>query len=566
MFSYGYENLKNAVQTETGKRLVEFYRAEYEKKYLGSLPPQLKYSDYKLIYINGDRHKYQEVYFEKVTRLMMLQVLAISDDKYLSELEDLLACICDEFTWVLPAHNLNKDNTFDYTIIDLFSAERAFALAETVCVFQDKLTVDIRNRIKIALQSKIIDNYESRRFLWDDCTHNWAAVCSCGVGLTYLYMFPEKFPAVKDRIFNSMRNYINGVNDDGVVTEGIGYLDYGFGMFCVFHDVYVQLTGEIPETLKDPKIEKILQFAANANLGGGLFLPFADGGFKWHYSEACIHYAIKNLFKDKYELPLVNTKATYTKALSFRILHGAAQYGGGSNELKNKGTTYYPDTGVYIHKKDEYVFVAKCGHNCEAHNHNDVGCFELIKNGEKIISDLGAGRYTWKYHNDHTLNGRYGKEIFVCGSWGHSVPILNDTPQVHYIRSTGEPYGGEIIEATECSFKADIAKAYEDGNADSLTVEYLLKDKSVCVNYQCKGVKENVVFRFITEQKPIVEDGKVILGAGTLISKSNLTPTIEKVFYEGHQAQSVFGLCECYTVDFKVNESGDIEESFEIVL
>lgn len=289
MFSYAYENLKRITQTETGKKIVAFYRAEYEKKYLGTLPPQLRYSDYKLIYINGDRSKYQTVYYEKVNRLLMLQVLAISDDKYLSELEDLLACICDEFTWVVLAHNLQKDNTFDYTIIDLFAAERALALSETVYVFGDKLTVDIRNRIKSSLKSKIIDNYESRRFLWDNCYHNWAAVCSCGVGLTYLYQFPERFPAVKDRIFNSMNNYLKGVNEDGLITEGIGYLDYGFGMFCVFHDVYVQLTGEIPETLKNPKIDKILEFEANADLGGGLFLPFADGGFKWHYSEACMH-------------------------------------------------------------------------------------------------------------------------------------------------------------------------------------------------------------------------------------------------------------------------------------
>ena len=561
MYNYGYDNLKRIVNTEKGKKIVEFYKTEYENKYLGKPITPLNYSDYKLIYINGNRDEYQKVYYERVNRLMFLQILAISDDKYLEELENVLATICDEFTWVLPAHNLQKDNSFDYTVIDLFSSERAFYLSETAYVFKDKLSIDIKNRIKASLKAKIIDNYESRRFLWDDCHHNWAAVCSCGVGLTYLYQFPERFDAVKDRIFNSMNNYLSGVCDDGVITEGIGYLDYGFGFFCLFHDVYVQLTGDIPFTLKNPKIKKILEFANNSDLGNGLCLPFADGGFKWYYREANIYYTIKNLFEKDFNLPFVKTVPTYTKALAFRVLNGADKFGNKSVDSMNYGTIYYKQSEYFINKNKNYVFVAKCGDNCEMHNHNDVGCFEIIKNGKVIISDLGAGRYTWKYHNDQTENGRYGKEIFVCGSWGHSVPIVNGRPQINYMRSTGEKYGGKVLVSTDNVFKVDIARAYEDGLVDALNIEYILGENSLDVNYACEGIKNNITFRFITEQEPIVCGAEVKLADCVLISKSGIVPTVEEVFYETHST----GKKErCFTIDFAVEKGGKVNESFEI--
>ena len=564
MFSYGYENLSRIVKTEKGKQIVDNFKAEYEKKYQGKPITALKYSDFKLIYINGDRLKYQENYFERVNRLFLLQVLAISDDKYLYDLEDVLSAMCDEYTWVLPAHNLNKDNTFDYTVIDLFSSERALWLSETVYIFGDKLSLDIRNRIKDNLKRKIVDNFESRRFLWDDCKHNWSAVCACGVALTYLYAFPERFPAVKDRLFTAFSHYIDGVEDDGVVTEGIGYWQYGFGMFSVFFDVYVQLTGDYPDLLKNPKVKKILEFATNANLGGGLFLPFADGGFKWHYSEACIHYAIKNLFPNDYKLPFVENRLNYTKALGTRYLNGVDKFVNGDGKAEINGTVYYETSQFYINKNKNYVFVAKCGNNCEMHNHNDVGCFELIKDGKKIISDLGAGKYTWKYHNDQTENGRYGKEIFVCGSWGHSIPILNGRPQINYLRPDGQPYGGKVLLATDNTFKMDIVKAYEDNLADQMIVEYILNENSLSINYTCTGLKNDVTFRFITEIDPKVEGKKVILGDAVLSCGEKVTPKIEKIFYAMHGEVTNVG--ECYTVDFAFVKSGEVKANFEIKL
>ena len=81
---------------------------------------------------------------------------------YLDDLEEILAGICDKYTWILPAHSHLKNGKFDYTVIDLYSAETAFYLSETAFVFGDKLSIDIRDRIEYSLKTKIVENFEKR--------------------------------------------------------------------------------------------------------------------------------------------------------------------------------------------------------------------------------------------------------------------------------------------------------------------------------------------------------------------------------------------------------------------
>lgn len=572
MYDYSYENLKRILETKNGEDIFNRAEKRYKETYADkpTLPPS--YRNYKLIYKNGDRVKYEAEFFDRISRLAFLQVLAIKDDKYLENLEDVIGSICDSFTWVLPAHNLNKDNTFDYTVIDLFSAEIAFYLSETAYVFGDKLSADIKNRIKLSVKSKIVDNFENRTFFWETCSNNWAAVCACGVGLSYLYLFPERFSLVKARIFSSMNAFLDGIKDDGVVDEGVGYWHYGFGMFAIFFDVYVQLTGERPSLLDNPKVKKTLDFMRTAHLGYCRYIPFADGGMEGFFN-ANMHYATKNIFGNDYVMPPCKDSFETTanshvqlKALDYRLLNGIDKFG--KEEVKNDDTfsVYYKSVEWYIDKTDKYAFIAKCGDNCEHHNHNDVGCFALYKKDEEIISDVGPGEYTWEYFNDRTPEkGRYSKKIFACGSWSHSVPLVNGKPQVEGRRGDdgkGEKYGGKVIEVGEKTFKVDIAGAYLDGAVSSLVVEYTVKENGVGINYDCKDVKENINFRFVTRIKPRLTANGVVIGSAMLKSSSGLTPQTEEYRYAFNGENDAIA----YAIDYFVNKNGDVNESFCIEL
>ena len=201
MFKYSYENLKRVAETKKGKLFLDEIEKDYLKRYDGKIIPCNNYSLIKLYYKEGNRSKFQAQYFDKRVRLNLLQLLSIKDDKYIEPLEEIISAICDEFTWVLPAHNFDsKTQTFDRTKIDLFSAETAFYLSETVYVLGDKLSNDIKNRVRLCVEDKIVKNFESSVYFWESVTSNWASVCGLGIGLSYLYLFPERYDIVKDRI------------------------------------------------------------------------------------------------------------------------------------------------------------------------------------------------------------------------------------------------------------------------------------------------------------------------------------------------------------------------------
>ena len=564
MYEYNYENLKRITQTENGKKLIDEVEKAYSLLYKNKPITVTNYSLQKQIYTTGNRELWQDIYFERRKRLCYLQLLAIANDEYLEDLENVLAVILEEYTWVLPAHNILKDKTFDYTIIDLFSAETGFYLSETLFVFGDKLSPDIRVRIKTELKNRIIDNYENREQLWYGIRNNWAAVCAGGVGLTYMYAFPERFEMVKDRLFSTMECYLSGTREDGVTPEGVGYWVYGFGFFICFFDIYNQLYGDYPEILTRNKITNTLKYIEDAHMGGTCYLPFSDGGYMKTYVHTSISYAAKRLFGDRYTLPeykidldFVMQPETVGKSRWIRVLYGVDKFGLGVKKEQEIKTIYYDESQVFIRKNGNYTFAAKCGHNLEMHNHNDVGSFQIVVDGKSMIVDAGPAEYTWQYFNDGDY--RYSEKVFGAGSMGHSVPIVNDGYQTEGLR-----FSGKVLEQTDFNFKIDIAKAYE--GIDQLIVDYQMKDNGVKVEYDCTGIEDNITFRFLSFNQPkIYDDGSVDVGV-KLKSCSGLKPNITKINFNGHisVAKSV-GSVEIYAIDFKISNKKDVKEQFEFI-
>jgi hypothetical protein len=565
MYEYNYENLKRITKTENGKKLICEVEKAYSHLYGDKPIPVTNYSYQKQIYTTGNRELWQEIFFERRKRLCYLQLSAIADDKYLDELENVLAVICEEYTWVLPAHNVRPDKSFDYTVIDLFSAETGFYLSETLYVFGDKLSKDIRYRIKTELKNRIIDNYENREQLWYNLRNNWAAVCSCGVGITYMYAFPERFDSVKERLFNTMECYLSCTREDGVTPEGVGYWVYGFGFFTCFFDLYNQFYGEYPEILTRKKIDNTLKYIENAWMGGDCYLPFSDGGYRKTYVHAPVLYTAKRLFGDRFTLPeqvidqnFVMQPESVGKTRWIRVLYGIDKFGLGEKRTMPVSTIYYNESQIFIRRNGNYVFAAKCGHNLEMHNHNDVGSFQIVVGDKSTIVDAGPAEYTWQYFNDGAV--RYGEKVFGAGSMGHSVPIVDGVYQTE-----GLKYSGEVLEQTDFNFKLDIAKAY--GNIDSLIVDYQMQENGVKVSYDCKGIKDNIVFRFLSFNKPTVnQDGSVDVGV-KVKSVSNIKPEIKTIVFSGHVsvAKSI-GEGEIYAIEYKVSAKKNVKEDFEFIV
>jgi hypothetical protein len=87
--------------------------------------PQTSYTFYRLFLRNGDRDNYQTPYFLKRARLAAATLRLFLGQTELKDcVQDYVWSICEESSWVLPAH--------ETYIIDLFSAETAYVLAETL--------------------------------------------------------------------------------------------------------------------------------------------------------------------------------------------------------------------------------------------------------------------------------------------------------------------------------------------------------------------------------------------------------------------------------------------------
>ncbi len=560
MFSYSYENLKRVAETEKGRAFLEQVEREYLSRYDGKVIPANNYSLIKLYYKEGDRGQFEKQYFEKRNRLNFLQILALKDNRYIDALEEVVSAICDEFTWVLPAHNYDaKTGTFDRTFIDLFSAETAFYLAETVYALGEILSADIKNRVKLCIEDRIIKNFESRWFWWQEADTNWASVCGLGVGLSYLYLFPERYDSVKDKIESYFKNYLEGIDDEGYCYEGLIYWGYGFTFFMLFYDVLVQLKGR-PDFLDSEKINKIINYPMNTQMDKGVYVPFADGGRK--YLDTNIYlpcfYAIKNVYGDKINCPIkvdINYFADYEKAFAFRFLLATEIENDVEENLQQNKRVYFNKAEVLVYKNKNYAFTAKCGNNNELHNHNDVGVFQIVKNSKRLIADLGAGQYTKNYF---IQSEKYKDDIFVCGSMSHSVPIVDGKFQEH-----GEGHVGKVLCVGENYFEMDITNAYEKGN-HFVKVRYDLKGNGVLVKYTFSGIKDNITFRFVSDCEPKLVGGKVNVEQMKIIEREGVIPNFSIREYKQHTRPAIVGddgNRKAYLIDYVIKQ-GEGEKEF----
>lgn len=431
--------------------------------------------------------------------------------------------------------------------IDLFAAETAMYLAETLYVMGDRISKVIQNRVRVSVENKIVKLYESgNRMHWEKFKNNWMAVCGCGIGLTYLYLFPERFHLVKDRILDTINCYENALDTEGYCNEGYSYWVYGFGFFCLFYDVYEQLTGEHASILDSALMKKTLRYGQNAVLDENVFLPFADGGSKGEHDEAVILCTVERMFGINL---YINDKELFTpssQALGYRVL---ASLGRNYEKKENKlETIYYNDSQVFIRQNGNYIFTVKGGHNNEFHNHNDVGAFSIIHNDKQYIADIGVGEYTKQYFINEQ---RY--EIFTCSSLSHSVPIVDGQAQAF-----GREYCGEVMSQSEDSIVVNLAKAYKT-TATNLIADYQTQKDGVKVAYQCDGVQEKVVFRFVSFIEPKLVGNSVFVDDMAVHTDLMVVPKISKHNYAKYLGKA--GIA--YTIDYEVNKAGKIVSNFE---
>lgn len=485
---------------------------------------------------NGNRLNYENEYFARRGCLMACAADAIINKNggANEELYKIINAVCAEFTWALPAH-LDRDTKEPEKVIDLFNAETA----QTLCEIKHYVQLDDRTCAKIhsLVYERIIKPFESGSFWWEKSTHNWAAVCSGCVGMVYMYEFPERFSAVKERILKATDCFLAGYGADGACLEGLGYWEYGFGYFTYFAELLCRFDGT--DLFADKKTSAIADFYSHMFLNGDVTVSFSDG-----FRNGTFNIGLACFLKKEYgaRIPALNRRADYDGCYRFAPYLRSFLWLDENLCIGENVCVYekdFSDAEWYVCKREKFAFAAKGGSNGEPHNHNDIGCFIIADAAEQLICDLGAGEYTRGYFRDES---RYG--YFCTSSLGHSVPIIDGEYQ-----KNGEMYRANVVKAQNGVFELDISGAYEvEGLAYFRRKFEISEDKiELCDSFDVSG--EKVVERLVSLIKPETSTGDIKIK--NMLIRSDTAPEINAVTFKNHEGEDE----TVYTIDYEAKST-----------
>lgn len=513
-------------------------------EYKNSEVAQITKADYDRYYTDGNRLIGENKYFDRRGRLSTyaLMVFIYRQEEYIKYLEDIINIICDEFTWVLPAH-LPQDK--DMEVIDLFAAETGAALSEIKYLLGDELSDEVKERIHCEVKKRIINNYtkDGAYYGWFDATHNWAAVCSASSAITCLYEGDdkEKECAIKTTT-EIMKNFLSGFSNDGICLEGYSYWKYGFGFFLMYADIIYDVTDGKIDYFSNEIVHKTARFANNGVIRSGEPIAFADA-----YMEEGISMGYEYYLSAKYDDITVSdgnweyydSDSCYRWGKLVRTFVWVTYY---KDKVKKEShhkncSNYYPDAGWYIRKTPKYILCAKAGNNGEPHNHNDVASFYIDDYSKQILSDFGSGEYVRDYFSDK----RY--DFFVCGSQGHNLPIINGKMQ-----KAGKEHYGKVLTATDNVMCIEAGQAYDIDGLESFkrTLEFF--DAEIVLIDEFEGDVYEICERFITLEK--VEVKKNGFKIGSVDFETDSMPIIDTVEYNKHNGEIAYA----NKIDFYLKE------------
>ncbi|MDF2936181.1 MAG: hypothetical protein K0Q90_1554 [Paenibacillaceae bacterium] len=519
---------QSIIRSEIFAPLLEDIRAESARARKEPIPALL-FSEFHLFVKQGTRAEYQKPYYDRRGRLLALalECWLFSEEESLKTLEDLIWMICEEHSWALPAHlpwsyeNLIESRIPMAQMVDLYAAETAHAMAETLYLLKDRLNPWVVHRVKEELERRVFGPVFSSAytFRWEWRTSNWASVCAGAVGMAALLLIDdrERLAGMIGRLAGAMACFLEGFEADGCCKEGISYWEYGFGYYVYFAEMLWEYTGGELDLLQEDKIAAIARFPAIVSLTSPQSVSFSDC-----MEKPILTTGLHSRLYDRIQAPLpmitraarFHEDATYRFAQTVRNLlwTNSTHF----HRPNAEGTYVFTEAGWVVDKRMLggilFAFATKGGHNNEPHNHNDLGHFLLHAGGETLLVDLGLGAYTRDYFGDK----RY--EHVHTSSEGHSVPVINGC-----VQGAGESYRGIVREADirgqTMVVQLDLTEAYPEAaelNSFYRTFQWAYDlaggeaELKMADAFVFQGSTNQLAETFISLTEPLIEKGCVM--------------------------------------------------------
>lgn len=449
--------------------------------------PELSCVRYLDFVRNGNRVNYENNYFKRrdmLYTLLMGECFSGNGD-YIDDIANGIWAICEESSWVLPAHN-NHDATSMRALpdventpyIDLFSAETASLLGWAYYMLPtelDSVSPLVRRRIEFELNRRIFDSFLSdKKFPWSGFDggfmNNWNPWINSNLIACTLCVCEDnqKRCAMIEKSVRSLQHFIDSYACDGGCDEGPSYFDAaGAALFDALEELHYATDGRIDE-FDSNKISNMGTYIMYMHIADTKHVNFADASPEIkpdcmqliRYGKACncselVEYAHGMLAGGNAQ-PVLSIRHN-------RIYRGIADIMMYTYDIMRNASVHEPlqhyFDGIQVltarskaNDANGLFLAAKAGHNAESHNHNDVGNYIIYVNGEAAICDVGVETYS-----RCTFSAERYTIWAMCSDW-HNTAIINGCNQL-----PGKDYSACDVhcdEGTSPALTMDIAGAY----------------------------------------------------------------------------------------------------------
>lgn len=438
--------------------------------------PQTTYTLYRQFEHTGFRRGYESMHFGR--RAMLSRAVlefVLGDASRRDIIHDLLWSICEETSWVVPAHEEQGPDfwelrpsprqhpwgahtalTREPDSIDLFSAITGSSLAEAVYLIGDALAPEVVQRVRQEVERRIFKPYLAygRAHWWYKGPLNWNGVCNGSIGLTFMRLErdPRTLNEAIAQALEGLEAYIDtGFEADGGSIEGISYWNFGLVFYVALAELLREQTGGEIDLLASPRLKQIARYPLAVALSHGTYVNFGDA-----VEQAALGLGAVSRIADRTGVaelrglllePGMHERSVPASMLAL-TLRDAAWWNGAIDAFPEavRRDYYLPHCavvklGARTATGKPVLVATKAGHTDGHHSHTDIGTVIYNVDGESLLCDPGRGLYS----KDYFRQARY--ENIFCNSIGHSVPrigghLQTPGPEFHGTRA----HHGEITE------------------------------------------------------------------------------------------------------------------------
>lgn len=534
-FCYNNRKLYEEVPTYIKEEILKDGKESYEKEF-----PFISHALFQEFSINGNRSRFEKVFFEKRKNLgSLILAEAIADCGYISKIEEGLWSILSELSWTIPAHNsyirdseqLNEPD-ISRPILDLFSCETGEILSLSVAILKPKLNPIIVKNINYDLEKRIKEPYLSYHFWWmgrkGEKLINWTPWCTQNVllSLIFLPLEDKELQKIVKLAVSSLDWYIESFPEDGCCDEGASY--YHAAGTALFGALYLLslLDSNVNKIFSEQKLKNIAEYIENVHIADDLYLNFADCSIKAgtlgcrEYlfakavnSNSLLQHASHD-FKTYSFKESDNNYNLFYRALALMYAKEITQVK--EIEYKKPSFKHYGEVGLTIFRREALTLAVKSGCNNDSHNHNDTGSIILFSKNKPILIDIGVQTYTKQTFSSE----RY--DIWTMQSLYHNVVNFSGIGQ-----GFGPTYRAENCSVSKDSISFNLEKAYPKN-----IVSYYKRSISVKAN-EIDITDETIsdlypVLTFMTIEKPRIV-GNQMQFASSLFTISSSDIKVETI-------------------------------------